>query len=164
MAIFEEVLTWSERLPLWRRDALRRLCANGKWSDYDIDEILDLAKQHHGLPSAFDPPTSPQSLELVHLPAEAIGSAQVVLTSLHSLANVGRIPGDQRLDFASEGLNLVYGGNGAGKSCYARVLKQACRARSPGSVYPNAYDPNYQALIPSARLEFDLDGATPPRF
>lgn len=159
MAIFEEVLAWAERLPPWRQDALRRLCVHGSWSDVDLGEILDLAKQHHGISSALEPAPQPIPFAREHFPAEANHDAKVVLTSLHTLVNVGKIPNDQALGFQSQGLTIVYGGNGTGKSGYARVLKQACRSRSPGTVYANAFDPNFSRLIPSATITFELDGA-----
>jgi len=158
MAIYEEVLTWADRLPPWRQDALRRLCVQGKWDDADLGEILDLAKQHHGIGSALDPAPQPIPFAADHFPAEANQDATIVLTSLHTLVNVGKIPSDQTLEFQSHGLTIVYGGNGTGKSGYARVLKQACRARSPGTVYANAYDPNFPQLMPSATIAFELDG------
>lgn len=162
MAIFEEILAWAAKLPTWRQDALRRLCVRGEWDQADLGEILDLAKQHHGIGSALDP--APQSIPFAreYFPAEADKRATVVLTSLHTLVDVGRIPRDQALEFQAQGLTIAYGGNGTGKSGYARVLKQACRARSPGTVYANAYDPNFAQLIPSATIDFELNG-TPQR-
>ncbi|WP_269499755.1 AAA family ATPase [Castellaniella sp. S9] len=159
MAIYEEVLAWADRLPLWRQDALRRLCVQGEWDEADLGEILDLAKQHHGISSKLDPAPQPIPFARDHFPAEANQGATVVLTSLHTLVNVGKIPSDQNLQFQSHGLNIAYGGNGTGKSGYARVLKQACRARSPGTVYANAYDPNFPQLTSSATIVFELDGA-----
>jgi len=157
MAIYEEVLAWSGRLPPWRQDALRRLCVHGSWSDQDLEELLDLAKQHHGIASQLDPAVVPTPFSADHFPAAATQGARVVLTSLHALSNVGRIPSDQVLEFAPQGLTIAYGGNGTGKSGYARVLKQACRARSPGTVYPNAFDPRFRTLTPSATLNFLLN-------
>ncbi|MBO9352864.1 AAA family ATPase [Bordetella petrii] len=159
MAIYEEVLAWASRLPPWRQDALRRLCVQGEWDDVDLGEILDLAKQHHGIGSALDPAPQPIPFARDHFPAEAVQDAAVVLTALHTLVNVGKIPSDQILEFQSQGLTIAYGGNGTGKSGYARVLKQACRARSPGTVYANAYNPNFPQLTPSATIAFELDGA-----
>lgn len=158
MAIYEGVLAWADRLPPWRQDALRRLCVQGEWDDADLGEILDLAKQHHGIGSALDPAPRLIPFARDHFPAEANRDATVVLTSLHTLVNVGKIPSDQTLEFQSRGLTIAYGGNGTGKSGYARVLKQACRARSPGTVYANAYDPNFPQLTPSATITFELDG------
>lgn len=159
MAIFEEVQEWAGRLPLWRQDALRRICLQGSWTEQDLSEILDLAKQQHGIPSGLQPPPQPIRFGAEHFPAEANQGHTVTLNALHSLTNVGKIPSDQILEFQSHGLTIVYGGNGAGKSGYARVLKQACRARSPGAVYADAYAPNYQQLIPTAAIDFSLDGA-----
>lgn len=107
----------------------------------------------------MEPAPEPIRFAADHFPAEAYRDRTVVLTSLHTLVDVGKIPSDQALTFQLQGLTIIYGGNGAGKSGYARVLKQACRARSPGTVYANAYDPNYQQLIPSATIDFELDNA-----
>lgn len=159
MAIYQEVLTWADRLPPWRHDALRRLCVQGSWSEEDLGEILDLAKQHHGIASAFEPAPQPIRFVAEHFPAEANRDQVVVLRSLHTLTNVGKIPSDQALEFQALGLTIVYGGNGTGKSGYARVLKQACRARSPGAVYANAYADDYKQLTPSATIDFELNGA-----
>ena len=68
MPIYEEVLAWSERLPPWRSDALRRLCVQGDWIDQDLVEILDLAKQHHGVRSAFLPVLQPVLFAADHFP------------------------------------------------------------------------------------------------
>lgn len=158
MAIYEDLLEWTNRLPPWRQDALRRLCIQGEWDDADLSDILDLAKQHQGLDSALAPLPQPIPFDREHFPAEATQDATVVLTSLHTLVNVGKIPNDQILEFQSQGLTIAYGGNGTGKSGYARVLKQACRARSPGTVHANAYDPNFPQLTPSATIAFKLNG------
>lgn len=164
MAIYEDVLAWAGRLSPWRQDAFRRLCVQGDWNEADLIETLDLAKQHHGISSAIEPAPQPILFALDHFPAEANQDKTVVLTSLHTLLNVGKIPNDQTLEFQPQGLTIAYGGNGAGKSGYARVLKQACRARSPGTVYANAFDPNFQRLTPGATIDFELDGTPDQEF
>jgi len=111
-----EVLEWVARLPLCRQDALRRLCVQGAWTEEDLGEILDLAKRHHGVPSALQPAPQPIGFAAEHFPAEANQDLTVVLRALHSLTNVGKIPSDQVLEFQSQGLTIVYGENGAGKS------------------------------------------------
>jgi energy-coupling factor transporter ATP-binding protein EcfA2 len=162
MPIYEEILAGADRLPPWRQDALRRLCIQGDWNEADLGEILDLAKQHHGISSVVEPAPQPIPFAADHFPAEANPDRTVALTSLHTFLNVGKIPSDQALEFQLQGLTIAYGGNGTGKSSYARVLKQACRARSPGAVYANAYNPNFPQLTPSATIDFELNG-TPDR-
>ncbi|WP_246664928.1 AAA family ATPase [Neorhizobium sp. P12A] len=55
-------------------------------------------------------------------------------------------------------MTVVYGDNGAGKSGYARVLKQLCRARSPkrDAILPNVYANT--SGPPSANVEFYIGG------
>src|SRR5690606_3743758 len=108
MAIYEEVLAWAGRLPPWRQDALRRLCVQGQWGNDDLGEILDLAKQHQGIDSAFDPTLQPVPFARDHFPAEANQDATVALRSLHTLVNVGKIPSDQTLEFQAQGLTIAY--------------------------------------------------------
>jgi hypothetical protein len=85
MAIYEEVLAWADRLPPWRQDTLQRRCIQGAWNEADLGEILDLAKQHHGINSAMDPAPQPIRFSTDHFPAEANRDNTVVLTSLHTL-------------------------------------------------------------------------------
>jgi hypothetical protein len=138
------------KVALWRQDALRRICLQGTWTEQDLSEILDLAKQHHGIPSVLQPPPRPIRFGAEHFPAEAIQGHTVTLRALHSLTNVGKIPSNQIIEFQSHGLTIVYSGNSAGKSGYARVLKQACRASSPGAVYADAYAPASRTEVKSA--------------
>jgi energy-coupling factor transporter ATP-binding protein EcfA2 len=159
MGIHEDILAWSnDKLTPWRRDALRRLCENGELTEADLDELYDLAKQHHGLAPATDPPVPPAPFGPTHFPSAPEATQQVSLTSLHSLQNVGLLVPGQSLDFHPTGLTVIYGGNGSGKSGYARILKQACRARSPGMVYANAFSPEFSDLIPTAKIDFSVDG------
>lgn len=159
MGIYDELEAWAtEKLPIWKSDALRRYCLNGKFTPQDYEELLVLVKQHHGV-VVQEGLVVPEAMSAEHFPAEAGSNQKVTLSALHSLNNVGAIPCDQSLPFQRNGLTIVYGGNGAGKSGYARVLKQACRSRSPGTVYPNAYVTNFKSLRPSAKIKFELDGS-----
>lgn len=56
--------------------------------------------------------------------------------------NVNAIAPEHSLGFSPQGLTVIYGGNGSGKSGYSRVLKRACRARDQTeTIYPNANHP-----------------------
>ena len=43
--VLETILDWSKDRPLWQRDALRRIIANGRLTDADIGELVDLANR-----------------------------------------------------------------------------------------------------------------------
>ena len=63
------------------------------------------------------------------IPSKPSGlTASVTLSELKKLENINAIPHTSVLPF-SDGLTIIYGRNGAGKSGYARVLKSACFSR-----------------------------------
>ncbi|TCD46806.1 hypothetical protein [Chlorobium sp. N1] len=56
---------------------------------------------------------------------------------------------------------MIYGGNGSGKSGYARVMKRACRARDQSEpIHPNAKDPAASRMVPTAKFEVKVAGAS----
>ncbi len=56
-------------------------------------------------------------------------------------------------------MTVIYGGNGSGKSGYARVMKRACRARDQSEpIHPNAYDPAAVGKVPSAKFDLKVAG------
>lgn len=103
MAIYEEVLLGRKGC---RRGAATLVCPGG-WSDQDLVETLDLAKQHHGPRSAFLPALQPVLFAADHFPAEANQERTIELQSLHSLTNAGKIPNNQSLNFQPHGLTIV---------------------------------------------------------
>ncbi|HDT1120618.1 TPA: AAA family ATPase, partial [Enterobacter roggenkampii] len=66
---------------------------------------------------------------------------------------------DQKIAFCDNGITIIYGMNGAGKSGYGRVLKHACRARDKGGVIlPNVNLPNHPSNIPNGKFKVSLNG------
>lgn len=136
--VMETILEWSERRPLWQRDAMRRIVSDGTPDETAILEILSLCKKEHG---ATDSAIEAAPLEAAHLPVIPPGGASVALESLAKVTGVNQLARDQTLSFESAGLTVIYGPNGAGKSGYARILKKACRARRAGDIMPDAFNP-----------------------
>ncbi len=64
MNVLDEILKWSETLPAWQRDALRRLIVQGPLSEDDLAELIELCKAAHGL--AEKRPSDP--LQKKHIP------------------------------------------------------------------------------------------------
>jgi energy-coupling factor transporter ATP-binding protein EcfA2 len=143
-----EIVSWSVDAPDWQRDALRRLCQREKLDDADSADLLAICK---GTKAA-----SPVTADHIRDPGAA--AAEVSLTKLHNLRNVNALQPGETLSFQKSGLTVIYGDNGAGKSGYARVLKQACRARllRGDVVLPNI---NAASLgVPQAELGFTIGG------
>ena len=143
-----DILKWSADIPAWQRDALRRLCGQAKLEQADLTSIVAICKAiEQGSP-----------LEATHIRDPAASHAMVSLGALYGLSHVNAIAPGERVSFGKSGLTVIYGDNGAGKSGYARVLKQLCRARSPkdDAILPNIYAAS--SGTPSAKVEFYIGG------
>ena len=81
------------------------------------------------------------------------------LKAVYGVENVNALKSGERLTFDKTGLTVVYGDNGSGKSGYARILKQVCRARVPSSgdtIQPNIYA--METGKPKAVINYSVNG------
>jgi hypothetical protein len=149
VAALDAILKWSRECPLWQRDALRRLCTKGRVEEADLIELVVVCKNNGA---------SAVSLDAQHVRDPNSTNAVVTVRAIHSVDHVNALAAGERLTFGEAGLTIVYGDNGSGKSGYARILKQACRARSPKSdtVLANIYDS--RRGTPTAIIDFSLNG------
>jgi energy-coupling factor transporter ATP-binding protein EcfA2 len=76
---------------------------------------------------------------------------------LQNLQNVNQFPNGRRIAFDADKLNILFGENGAGKSGYARVIKNACRARHRAPVLPNSFDATTPRPIPKGEVSYLLE-------
>lgn len=58
--------------------------------------------------------------------------------------------------FEPNGITVIYGDNGAGKSGYARILKRACRARHADKIEPNVYGEELSPAVASATFTYSV--------
>ncbi len=146
MALLEDILTWSNDLPDWQRDALRRIfVTDGQLAAEDRDEIRAMAEGRVGAPQ-------PTPLSRSHIPTMGSGTSTVLLGLSH-LNNVNGFANGRQLDIADKGITVIFGENGAGKSGFARVMKRACRARHSSPVLANAFAKGVSAS-PEATLSY----------
>jgi energy-coupling factor transporter ATP-binding protein EcfA2 len=117
-----DILAWSTNRPLWQRDALRRLTESEQLTAQDIDELTALCKDQ-------SLPATPLSAD--HVRAPDAGMPPVHLRAIRDVININALAEGQRLNLLSDGVTIIYGDNGSGKSGYVRILKRACRARGP---------------------------------
>ncbi|HDQ6735348.1 TPA: AAA family ATPase [Escherichia coli O128:H2] len=158
MDVLQEILKWSSsELPLWARDCLRRQLASPSLEDSDYEELLELIK----IENKILPSDKLESLPLNkdHIPVSVVNDQVIKIKELSSLVHVNRIAPDQKIAFCDNGITIIYGMNGAGKSGYGRVLKHACRARDKGgAILPNVNLPGYSSNIPNGKFKISLNG------
>lgn len=129
MGAVEEILDWSTtKLALWRQDALRRLAGSPNLSGHDETELLCLIKEKAGFSLAVKPPP-PTPLSKAHLASVSSGSP-LQIKGIRNVKNVNRLLPAAALSFAPNGMTIVYGRNGSGKSGFVRIFRTACRTRT----------------------------------
>lgn len=128
---------WLAQQPSWLSDCARRLLQHGTLDSGDKEDLVALVKVHHG----FKDPKGrlPTPLDPAQIPSAAQQGVDVRLRALRNPQGLNAIDSQQSLTFEVDGLTVVYGYNGVGKSGYTRALKKACRARSVEAILPNVY-------------------------
>lgn len=169
MTIMQEILNWAKGVAPWQSDAISRLFAKEELTVEDMEDLYALLKSEHGIP---DPKgRTPKPLADDEIPAGSQPNVHIELVAIKDLANVNAIADNQRLQFGTKGLTVIYGDNGSGKSGYSRVLKKACRARDQSEqILPNAnVDPsqtgpataNFEIAVNSAPKELQWENGKP---
>lgn len=126
-----DILAWSEQRPLWQRDALRRLLDSEHLSDEEIASLMALCKDRTR-------PAAPLTADHIRMPVA--GEPTVYLRAVRNALNINALAEGQRLSCLPNGVTIVYGDNGSGKSGYVRILKRVCRARGPDErIFKNIY-------------------------
>ncbi|AIU32553.1 MULTISPECIES: AAA family ATPase [Corynebacterium] len=159
----ERLVGWADKQSDWQRDLLRRIC-EGEVLDFDSLEnyanivISDECSKNEDWISVPAPISNVvlEPLLTSHLTKTDSESAPVELRSIEHIANANHLAPGARLDFESNGLNIVAGSNGSGKSGYTRIIKQVAVSRAPSLVLSNVYE---ESGNPSAVISFKMGEA-----
>ena len=131
MTLEEQIVAWGKGRPAWQREVMRRTAIGDLLSDEDYDRLVaDIVAPDSGPEVAFG---------LGHLPKAAAEDPSVRLISIAKTEHVNALASDHPLTFEPNGLTIVYGDNGSGKSGYARLLKRITRARHQEEVLSDVF-------------------------
>jgi energy-coupling factor transporter ATP-binding protein EcfA2 len=161
MSAPEEILAFSRTRDPWQQDVIRRLFTQGELSERDLQEALGMLKAQYGLVNGTPP--APVPLSEVHVPRLPTGDTKILLNSLGNLVNANRLATGQTLPFAVDGITIIYGDNGSGKTGYCRVLKKLCRVREGAEeeIRGNAFDPRSLISSAEATVRFTIGDGEP---
>lgn len=146
-----ELLRFASSLPLWQQHLMHSLLVDGAANPADIEVAFQLLLADHGLLEGNAPAANKIDESQVLVDSTHIGGT--VLQSLGPMTSVNRIAPDQILPFATNGLTVIYGENGSGKSGYARVLKAIGRPSARQGLLPDVLSQT-SAVTPSAVIKF----------
>jgi len=143
MALEAEVVSWAATRPAWQRHVLRRAALGEMLTESDYDRLVEAILDSN--------PPANDALSVEDLPQTAEGDEPVRLVSIADPEHVNALASDQRLTFAVDGLTIIYGDNGTGKSGYARLLKRITRSRHQEEVLSDVFR-DTSLTKPTARL------------
>jgi DNA repair ATPase RecN len=149
VTVQDEIFAWVQGFELWKQELFRRASASPTLAAADRQEVIAMLLGD----SAGD--SSPREVTRDDLPGAEDGDEPMLVKSLSDLRAVNKIQDGQKIGF-EEGLNVVYGGNGAGKTGYSRILKHAGRTLRPESVLANVVSPGSEG--PSATVNVVIGG------
>lgn len=122
----DDIEAWSKKLSAWRRDCLRRLATCDDLTETDYEELLAMVKSAAGFKLTTPPPAAVPFTK-AHFGG---GSHQpMVLKGIRNIQGINRLQSNAAIGFGPDGLTIVYGRNGSGKSGFVRILRTACRTR-----------------------------------
>ncbi|MBP7722351.1 MAG: AAA family ATPase [Alphaproteobacteria bacterium] len=123
--VIDDILKWSGGLHDWQKDALRRICSKEELDETDVDELTSQIKKKAGI-DIVAPASVP--LNKTHLGANS-SNANLHIKEIKNVKNVNALISKTELKFKPDGLTVVYGPNGSGKTGFIRILRHACRTR-----------------------------------
>lgn len=131
MPLEERIVAWSKERPEWQSDVMRRTAIGHVLSDEDYDRLVD---------DILNPDADSKiALSLEHFPKRSAHAPSVRLLSITRAEHVNALASDKQLTFNPDGLTVVYGDNGSGKSGYARLLKRITGARHQEPVLSDVF-------------------------
>lgn len=150
MALEELIIAWSQERPAWQREVMRRVAVGEALSDVDYDRLVE------AILGAQEQEEGQFGLEQL---SEAVSvELPVCLIAIEEPKHVNALESKEPLSFEPQGLTIVYGDNGSGKSGYARLLKRIARARHREDVLTDVFRDTSLAQ-PTARLSVRIGGS-----
>lgn len=147
----EIVKEWFNKTENWQKDAFVNL-----WKSKDVEEVkkraLKLVLKECGYAECtyVCDIKFPEDLE-----DESDDKSQTVLKSISDIQGVAALTPTRSLEFTN-GLNVVFGANGCGKSSYVKVLKKAENPKDDTKIHSNIFIKNPPS--PKATIKFSEDG------
>jgi recombinational DNA repair ATPase RecF len=150
VSIQDDIYRWVRGFDPWKQELYLRAAAGPEISQADVGEVTGM------LLGETVPSGSPRTITPDDLPGAARARSSMALLALSNLVNVNALADGQTLKFAPDGINVVYGRNGAGKTGYARVLKHSGRTLHRETVLTNVAGAT--GALPEATITVAIDG------
>lgn len=157
MSFIRQIFDYIKTLPSWQQDAARRLYEKPQGlSEDDYRELYSLLLKENGVETSGD--ITSRAIDENVIPSDE-SRHTLTINSISRLCHVNCVDPQQSIEFAKNGMTIIYGENGTGKSGYARVFKRACFCRDKSEeILPNVTLSEERGCEPSAVFDITYDG------
>ena len=150
LSIEDKIATWLNERPDWMRVLVDHILILGLVDNETLKSLAtDLIQKKVTVSS--------QPLTATSLPVSSSTGSKVELLEIRDLVNINALTTDSSLTFGEEGLTVIYGDNGSGKSGFARLAKDVVAARHKQEILPNAFNSDSDTEQ-SAVIRYRVDG------
>ena len=151
----DKLINWGMELPYWQQLLLDKIIFLGRITEEDAANIYTTFKQETLLEDGNFNKAPLKFHTFKDNQSEA--KEKLILKSISEMENINALLPNQTLTFSS-GITVIYGGNGAGKSGYARVLASGGFTRGDKEILSNVFDDDGVDKPKTAKLIFEADG------
>jgi hypothetical protein len=145
------LVDWTNEQDHWVRLLARDIVASGaKPSDDAIAVVVEALLAEKNLSTEDASPVPP----LVFEASKEAATEALVLIKMSEVGGVNALAAGQVIEF-NPSLTVLFGENAAGKTGYARVLKQLAAVRTAEPILPNVHDPGASNNL-LARLDYQI--------
>ena len=128
----EEIIEWAVKQHCWVSDAIKTFYEKGGFEENDIERFVEeCISEQEGKGTRVDL----TGLNLLQHGEQGC----LAICAINNVEGVNALKTGQSLKFSPEGITVVYGDNGAGKSGYIRIIKQVSNARYKEDIKGNVY-------------------------
>jgi ABC-type transport system involved in cytochrome c biogenesis ATPase subunit len=137
------------------QDAAQRLIQQGGITSDDLQDLITLCKQEASSNLGSGSGTIPEPIldDAFNL---IPGVGPLRLIAIKNVVGINALAPRNPLKFGPEPLTIIYGGNGAGKSGYLRLLKHICGARALSPLLGDVFAAS--AKDQSCRIDYTISG------
>ena len=126
MTILEQTIEWVKDKDSFIQNVLFRILSKNHLSDIDLSELENLLLDVEYHQKAEEKIAEEKFKELIE---DLDSQNDTTLLSISENENINALVDNSKLSFKKNGLTVIYGDNGSGKSSYVSILKQVCNTR-----------------------------------
>ncbi len=130
----EDIVTWFNAQAAWMREAAETYIKKGEIEENKIEELADICVQEAKGEDCSKYKVSDTNLLSIY------SGDSFAIKQISDIKGVNAIETNKAMNFITDGMNVIYGANGSGKSGYIRILKMVAGATYREDIKPNIYN------------------------